>query len=189
MILAALLLAFSLFSSSSDASVSDACQAALRRALNGQADWTMERTLGAGGRTLHSSGTVTCVMQSGIVWRVTAPFASSVAMTTEAMIFEDDEEETRVKPLAELPYYAEIRKKTDAFAAGDAKAFDGLFALTSETLPEGGWRLVMKPEVKAMERLFTEIVLTGNSLPTNAVLKTADGGASVIRFQERSDVR
>ena len=148
----------------------------------------MERTLGPGGRVLRSSGTVECVMQSGIVWRVAAPFASSVAMTTEAMIFEDDEE-TRVKPLSELPYYAEIRKKTDAFAAGDAKAFDGLFSLASETLPEGGWRLVMKPEVKAMERLFTEIVLTGNSLPTNAVLKTADGGASVIRFREPSDVR
>ena len=184
----ALLLAFSLFSSSSDASVSDACQAALRRALNGRAEWTMTRTLGAGGRTLRSSGTVDCVMQSGIVWRVTAPFASSVAMTTDEMIFEDDGE-TRVKSLSELPYYAEIRKKTDAFAAGDEKAFDGLFALSSETLPEGGWRLVMKPEVKAMERFFTEIVLTGNSLPTNAVLKTADGGASVIRFRERNDVR
>ena len=188
MIFAVLLFAFSLFSSSSDAPVSDACQSALRRALNGRAAWTMERTLGPGGRVLRSSGTVECVMQSGIVWRVTAPFVSSVAMTTEAMVFEDDEG-TRVKPLSELPYYAEIRKKTDAFAAGDAKAFDGLFALASETLPEGGWRLVMKPEVKAMERLFTEIVLTGNSLPTNAVLKTADGGASVIRFRERNDVR
>ncbi len=188
MIVAALLFVFSLFSSGSDASVSDTCQSALRRALTGRAAWTMERTLGPGGRVLRSSGTVECVMQSGIVWRVAAPFASSVAMTTEAMIFEDDEE-TRVKPLSELPYYAEIRKKTDAFAAGDAKAFDGLFSLASETLPEGGWRLVMKPEVKAMERLFTEIVLTGNSLPTNAVLKTADGGASVIRFREPSDVR
>ena len=188
MMFAALLFAFSLFSPGSDTTVSDVCQTALRRALNGRAAWTMERTLGAGGRRLRSSGTVECVMNSGIVWRVTAPFASSVAMTTEAMVFEDDEE-TRVKPLSELPYYAEIRKRTDAFAAGDAKAFGGLFALASETLPEGGWRLVMKPEVKAMERLFTEIVLTGNSLPTNAVLKTADGGSSVIRFRERNDVR
>ena len=188
MIVASALLAFSLFSTPSSGPVSDACQAALRRALNGRADWTMERTLVRGGRTLRSSGTVDCVMQSGIVWRVTAPFDSSVAMTTNAMVFVD-EEGTRVKPLSELPYYAEIREKTDAFAAGDSHAFDGLFELASETLPDGGWRLVMKPEMKAMERLFTEIALSGNSLPTNAVLRTADGGTSTISFRERNDVR
>lgn len=188
MILSILLLAFSLLPFSSSEKVSADCHLALRRALNGRATWTMERTLGAGGRTLRSSGAVDCVMNSGIVWRVTAPFASSVAMTTNAMVFADDEG-TRVKPLSELPYYAEIRKRTDAFVAGDAHAFDGLFAITAEAFPEGGWRLEMKPEMRAIERLFTEIVLTGNHLPTNAVLKTADGGVSVIRFRERNDVR
>ena len=188
MIVAALLLAFSLFSSGSDASVSDACQSALRRALNGRAAWTMERTLGPGGRVLRSSGTVACVMQSGIVWRVTAPFESSVAMTTNSMVFAD-EEGTRVKSLADLPHYADIRAKTDAFAAGDEKAFDGLFKLSSAALPDGGWRLVMKPEISAMERLFTEIELTGAALPTNAVLKTADGGSCAIRFRGLPNAR
>lgn len=160
----------------------DRCAAAMRKALNERAAWTMERRLAGSARTLVSSGTVTCVAQSGIVWRVTSPFASSVAMTTNAMTFADDEG-VRVKPLAELPHYADIRERTDAFAAGDAAAFDGIFEVTAAPLPGGGWRLHLKPEISAMERLFTEIELTGATLPTNAVLRTADGGSCTIRFR------
>lgn len=166
------------------ADVPEACAAALRRSLDGRAAWTMERRIGADGRTLVSFGTVACVVNSGIVWRVTAPFESSVAMTTNAMVFAD-EEGVRVKPLAELPHYADIREKTDAFAAGDAKAFDGLFKIDAEAYPQGGWRLRLRPEISAMERLFTSIELTGAGLPTNAVLRTADGGRCTIRFEER----
>ena len=183
-----LLLAFSLFPSAPAPTLPDGCTTALRKALDGRAAWTMERTLGKGGRVLRSSGTVECVMQSGIVWRVTAPFESSVAMTTNAMVFAD-EDGTRVKPLSELPHYAEIRARTDAFATGDAKAFEGLFALAPTAFPGGGWKLVMKPEVSAMERLFTEIELAGAALPTNAVLMTADGGRCVIRFRELPNAR
>lgn len=179
-------LAFALCLAGAQARPSDVCITALRRALDGRAAWTMERTLGKGGRTLVSSGTVECVAKSGIVWRVTAPFESSVAMTTNAMVFAD-EEGMRVKPLSELPHYAEIRAKTDAFAAGETRAFEGIFDLSASDLPQDGWKLVMKPEISAMERLFTEIELTGAALPTNAVLKTADGGRCVIRFRENAD--
>jgi len=177
------LLALTIFGAWSEPAVPETCATALRRALDGRAAWTMERRVGKGGRALVSSGTVTCVAGSGIVWRVTAPFESSVAMTTNAMVF-TDEEGVRTKPLAELPYYADIRTRTDAFAAGDAKAFDGLFALSAEERPGGGWRLDLRPEVSAMEKLLTKIELTGTALPTNAVLTTADGGSCIIRFRE-----
>lgn len=177
------LLALTIFGARPEPTVPDACATALRRALDGRAAWTMERRIGKDGRALVSSGTVTCVAGSGIVWRVTAPFESSVAMTTNAMVF-TDEEGVRTKPLAELPHYADIRAKTDAFVAGDAKAFDGLFALSAEELPGGGWRLDLRPELSAMERLLTRIELAGAMLPTNAVLTTADGGSCIIRFRE-----
>lgn len=160
-------------------------ESAFRRALSSSANWTMERRIAADRPPLVSSGTVTCVAKSGIVWRVERPFASSVAMTTNAMVF-TDEDGVRVKPLADLPHYADIREKTDAFVAGDAKAFDGLFEIDGSVWPDGGWRLVLKPEVAEMRRyLFSEIDLTGAGLPTNAVLKTADGGTCAIRFSSR----
>ena len=157
--------------------------AALQAALDSSADWTMERRLDGSARALVSSGTVRCKAGEGIIWEVREPFASSVAMTTNAMIFAD-EDGRRVKPLGELPHYAEIRAATDAFAAGKADAFDGVFEIRETALPDGGWRLTLVPEVAAMRRLVTEVELTGADLPTNAVLRSP-GCVSTIRFRKR----
>ena len=109
-------------------------------------------------------------------------------MTTNAMIF-TDEDGRRVKPLAELSHYADIREATDAFAAGRTNAFDGVFAIREDALPAGGWRLMLTPEIPAMRRLFTSFELTGATFPTNAMMTTGDGGTSTIRFKERPRVR
>ena len=185
----AILLALSTFAAVFAAGPEDACIAALRRALGSSAKWTMERRLEGSVRPLVSSGTVDCFAQSGIVWRVERPFPSSVEMTADSMAFED-EDGRREKPLKEMPHYAAIREKTDAFAAGDVHAFDGLFSLESRLAPDGrGWTLVMTPEVRGMRRLFTSIELFGGETLTNAVLRTGDGGVSSIRFEETPRAR
>lgn len=165
-----------------------ACTDALRRALGSSAAWRMERRLPGSVRTLVSTGVVTCTVGEGIVWKTLHPFFSSVSMTTNAMVFADEDGE-RVKPLDDLPQYGEIRRRTDAFARGDTGAFDGLFALEGKSAPSGGWTLVFTPEVRAMRRLFSSIVLSGDATVTSAVLTTEDGGASTIRFKELPRVR
>ena len=153
---------------------------ALRTALNSSANWTMERRLEGSSRALVSSGTVRCRMGEGIVWETREPFASSVTMTTNSMVFVD-EDGRREKALGDLPHYAEIRAATDAFAAGNTNAFDGVFAVREEPLPDGGWRLTLLPEVSAMKRLLTFVELSGDDLPKKAVLRSP-GCVSTIRF-------
>ncbi|MBO7721509.1 MAG: hypothetical protein J6T01_03790 [Kiritimatiellae bacterium] len=162
--------------------------AAMQKALDSSADWTMERRLPGSSRALVSSGEVHCTAGGGIFWQVLKPFVSSVAMTTNAMVF-TDEDGRRVKPLAELPHYDDIRRATDRFAVGETNAFDGVFTVRETALAAGGWRLELTPEVSAMRRLFTAVELTGAALPTNAVLTTGDGCTTVIRFRERPRVR
>lgn len=157
---------------------------ALRLALGSDAEWIMERQLEGSDRMLISSGTVHCAIGTGIVWKTTFPFESSVTMSTNAMIFVD-EDGTRVKPLADLPYYSDIREKTDAFAAGDERAFDGLFKLDREELPDGGWKLVFRPEFSKLERLMKSVEVSGLRLPTNVVMRTGDGSISRISFREK----
>ena len=157
-----------------------AAVAALQAALDSRADWTMMRRLDGSDRVLVSSGTVACTAGQGIVWETAAPFAASVAMTTNSMVFVD-EEGRREKSLDELPHYAEIRAATDAFVAGKTNAFDGVFSVCETALPDGGWKLSLVPAVSAMRRLITEVELTGAALPTNAVLRSP-GGVSTIRF-------
>ena len=162
----------------------DACAAALRRALGSSASWTMERRLEGSVRPLVSSGTVECFANSGIVWRVERPFPSSVEMTAGSMVFED-EDGRREKTLGDMPHYEAIRERTDAFAGGDAKAFEGLFELEARSAADGeGWILAMTPEIAAMRRMFACVELSGGQTLTNVVLKTGDGGVSTIRFRE-----
>ena len=159
--------------------------AALQKALGSSATWTMERKFPESVRTLVSTGTVDCVVGTGIQWRVLHPFPSSVEMTVDSMVFED-EDGRRVKKLADMPYYSAIREKADAFARGDTSAFDELFEMSSSALDCGGWVLTMKPKQSALRRLFTSVELSGDRAFTNAVLHAGDGGVSVIRFMERS---
>ena len=161
---------------------------AMQKAMDSDAEWTMSRQLPGASRTLESRGTVSCRTGKGIVWTVKEPFESSVEMMTDAMVF-TDEDGRREKSLGELPHYADIRRATDAFVAGNTNAFDGVFAVTEKSFADGGWTVTLVPEVSAMKRLFTSVELSGAALPTNAVMKTGDGGQSVIRFKEHPRVR
>ena len=165
-----------------------AAVSAMQRALDTAATWTMERQLPGASRTLVSSGTVTCHVGQGILWQVAEPFASSVEMTTNAMIFVD-EDGRRVKNLDELPHYADIRAATDAFAAGKKDAFDGVFSIEETVCDDGGWKVVLTPEISAIRQLVEKVEILGASLPTNAVLTTGKGGRSTIRFKELERVR
>lgn len=161
----------------------DRCVSAIRRALGSSATWRMERRLEGGARPLVSTGVVSCVVSRGIEWKVLHPFPSSVGMTTDSMVFVD-EEGRRVKPLSDLPYYEDIRERTDAFARGDVKAFDGLFELESEICPGGGWKIVLTPQMRAMRHLFTVMEISGGETVDKVSLKTEKGGVSDIVFRE-----
>ena len=95
----------------------------MRKALSSSATWRMERTLPGSERKLVSSGTVNCrAGGSGIEWRTEKPFPSLVAMRKDMMVFED-EDGRREKAADDMPRYSDIRKATDAFAAGRLEAF------------------------------------------------------------------
>ena len=187
---AAFVLAFSTAAAAfAAAAPEDTCAAALRRALGSSASWTMERRLPGSSRPLVSSGTVDCFAGSGIVWRVVRPFPSTVEMTADSMVFED-EDGRRARQLKDMPHYAAVRERTDAFAGGDMKSFDGLFRLEARQAADGvGWTLGLTPELMALRSLLAHIELSGGATLTNAVLTTGDGGVSTIRFTETPGAR
>jgi hypothetical protein len=88
-----------------------------------------------------------------------------------------------------MPYYKEIRKRTDAFARGETDAFDGLFDVDASMCSDGTWRVEFTPENKAMRRLFSKAILFGGKELTSVLLKTEDGGTSEILFKGKSRVR
>ena len=161
-------------------------EAALSRAMQSSAEWTMTRKLPGSLTALRSSGTVKCELGKGIEWKTLKPFEMSVTMTTNAMIFVD-EDGVRTKTLEEMPHYSELRLATDAFVGGDRTAFDEVFEISTE-LEKAGWRLSLKPKIGALKFLFTEIELMGAELPKKVVMRSGDGGESVIEFVEKPSV-
>lgn len=159
------------------------CESALRRAMNGDAAWRMERTIAGAVRPLVSTGLVHTVAGEGIVWDVRWPFESKITMTTNSMTFVD-EDGTRVRALSEMSHYEDIRRETDKFLAGDPKAFDGAFKVETTFSADGKWKLVFIPEVRALRRVATSVELTGERTLEKAVMKSGDGSVTAITFTE-----
>lgn len=167
----------------SAADLPSSCQNALWRALDADAAWRMERTFPGAVRPLVSTGVVSCARFRGIVWDMRFPIDSTITMTTNAMVFAD-EEGMRIKDLSDLPYYEEIRKRTDAFSRGDSAAFDGLFAWQVETPTPTSWKLTLTPSLAPLERLFTRIEVEGTDEITNVIWHTAQQGQITLTFKE-----
>jgi len=145
----------------------------------------MERTLPGSERVFVSSGVVDCrVGGSGIEWRTLKPFAALVAMRKDSMVFED-EDGRREKPSGEMSRYDDIRKATDAFAAGRLDAFGDVFDVEIASAPEGRWRAVFKPRVSAMRELVESAEITGGELPESVTIRSGNGATSRISFTPR----
>lgn len=157
----------------------------MRKALSSSAAWKMERRLPGSSKTLVSSGVVDCRLgETGIEWRTLAPFRSLVAMRGASMVFED-EDGRRERPAADMPRYADIRKATDDFAAGNADAILEVFDVDAGSVPGGGWKVVLKPRLAAIRQLVESVELSGAELPLVATLRSANGTVSRISFSSR----
>lgn len=167
------------------------CVAAMRHALGASANWRMERTLPDSVWPLVSTGTVECAIGEGegIRWRALHPFPSLVEMTKKGLSIEDEDGRS-VREAAKMPRYAELCRAIDAFAAGDDNVFDGMFDVVDATeTPDGGWSATLAPKVREMRRIVEEIAVYGADAPTNAVLRTSNGGVTAIRFEESADAQ
>ena len=160
-----------------------ACENAFRRALDADAAWRMERRIEGTDKTLVSTGIVSCAAKKGIVWDVRFPFRETVTMTTNSIVFADDES-VRVKTLSELPHYESFRRLCDDFMDGDAESFDDVFKTEVRIGSNGVWKVVFKPSMRRMRRLVSEIEVSGVEKISNVVIRTGDGTCSRIEFVE-----
>lgn len=157
---------------------------AVRRAFDADAAWTMEKALPALKRPLRSAGSVTARIGKGFVWRTERPFTHEIRVTRDAMTF-ITETGTEVKPCDELPYYTEICDATDAFVAGEAKAFERLFAWSWDETVDGRWTMTLETRDSRLAKLFETVELSGGETLERAVMKTPSEGTLRIDFREK----
>ena len=155
----------------------------MRRALDADGAWTMEKTVPALKRPLKSSGLVSCFRGKGFIWVTERPFRHEIRITPEAMTFASVGNRSERKA-ADLPYYEEICALTDRFAAGERGALADFFDEVEGSALEGGrWRVRLVP-VRQARRLFAEVELTGGETLDSAVLRAPDGTVISLVFRE-----
>ena len=156
--------------------------AAVRRALDADAAWTMTKTTVSPVLTLESSGRVSCFAGRGIVWRMAEPFVQTITMTTNSLSIISSFERV-TKQLKEMPYYSSIREQTDRLLAGETASFSDAF---SWTWTENGtrWTITLKPKRRQFARWVAKVTLSGEGTLDRAQIDYASGERADIRFKE-----
>lgn len=159
--------------------------AALQRALDADATWTMTKTLPALPQPLRSAGTVSCWKEKGMVWKTLEPWEEEIRLTKETMTFLADGD-VKTTPFDEMPYYADICEATDAFLAGETDAFDDLFDWHWQEEETGSWTMTLEVNYRRMRRLFKTVTLRGGETLTSVsfVPGEAENGTVQLHFTE-----
>ena len=159
--------------------------AALRRALDADASWTLQKTLVNPPVMLVSTGVVSCCAGTGIVWRTLAPFPSTMTMTEESLSIES-EDTNETKALRDLPHYARIRDMADRLAAGDSRPLMSMMEAQwlPAPAPDALWMLSLRPRNASAMPLFTSLTLSGRDTLDRATFLCPDGGTIALSFTE-----
>ncbi len=167
------------------AEIPERFSAAVRRAMDADAEWVMTKKLASAQLELESSGQVSCCAGRGIVWQTQEPLMSQIRMTTNSMEFVH-EHYTEVKPLKQLQHYGQLRKMVDDFVAGDAKAFDREFSFEWSSAPNGGWKMAVTPQRSQIAKFLRRAELFGSETLERVELSYASGDEVRLKFKELS---
>ena len=169
--IAALLLTF-LWSKTAGAAEGDAAQhrriEALAQRLNDfsslEADFTQKRTLGATGRTLTSTGTLSITHEGAFTWIQKTPFVQTVSLKDGVFTIRYEDEAPEVMKAETHPAVLSAARlltsvmRLDAAALQDA--FD--FTLVGGEKPADAWTITLRARDEALGRILGTVTLKGS---------------------------
>lgn len=167
--IAALVLTFIWFKTAGAAETQDAARLeALAKRLNDftslEADFTQKRTLGAAGRTLTSTGTLSLMGDGAFSWVQKTPFVQTVSLKDGVFTIRYEDEapevmkaETHSAVLSAARLLTSVMR-LDAAALQDA--FD--FTLVGGEKPADAWTITLRARDEALGRILGTVTLKGS---------------------------
>ena len=167
--IAALVLTFIWFKTAGAAETQDAARLeALAKRLNDftslEADFTQKRTLGAAGRTLTSTGTLSLTGDGAFSWVQKTPFVQTVSLKDGVFTIRYEDEAPEVMTAETHPAVLSAARlltsvmRLDAAALQDA--FD--FTLVGGEKPADGWTITLRARDEALGRILGTVTLKGS---------------------------
>ena len=167
--IAALVLTFIWFKTAGAAETQDAARLeALAKRLNDftslEADFTQKRTLGAAGRTLTSTGTLSLTGDGAFSWVQKTPFVQTVSLKDSVFTIRYEDEAPEVMKAETHPAVLSAARlltsvmRLDAAALQDA--FD--FTLVGGEKPADAWTITLRARDEALGRILGTVTLKGS---------------------------
>lgn len=167
--IAALILTFIWFKTAGAAEMQDAARLeALAKRLNDftalEADFTQKRTLGAAGRTLTSTGTLSLTGDGAFSWVQKTPFVQTVSLKDGVFTIRYEDEAPEVMTAETHPAVLSAARLLTSVMRLDAAALQDAFDFTLEggEKPDDVWTIMLRARDEALGRILGTVTLKGS---------------------------
>ncbi len=156
----------------------------LREAQTLRGTFSQRKTLKELPKPLLAEGTFLFVRNHGIRWRTTAPFASELVITRDALLQRDGGDTPGLRlPADRNPAVRQVSEIFMAVFGLDYAALDRLFALYGERR-KARWTLGLRPREKAMAGAMQDIVVEGAAQVSRVTLRDTHGDVTEITLRD-----
>ena len=167
--MAALVLTFIWFKTAGAAETQDAARLeALAKRLNDftslEADFTQKRTLGAAGRTLTSTGTLSLTGDGAFSWVQKTPFVQTVSLKDGVFTIRYEDEAPEVMTAETHPAVLSAARLLTSVMRLDAAALQDAFdyTLVGGEKPADAWTITLRARDEALGRILGTVTLKGS---------------------------
>lgn len=167
--IAALVLTFIWFKTAGAAETQDAARLeALAKRLNDftslEADFTQKRTLGAAGRTLTSTGTLSLTGDGAFSWVQKTPFVQTVSLKDGVFTIRYEDEAPEVMKAETHPAVLSSARLLTSVMRLDAAALQDAFdyTLVGGEKPADAWTITLRARDEALGRILGTVTLKGS---------------------------
>lgn len=167
--IAALVLTFIWFKTAGAAETLDAARLeTLAKRLNDftslEADFTQKRTLGAAGRTLTSTGTLSLTGDGAFSWVQKTPFVQTVSLKDGVFTIRYEDEAPEVMTAETHPAVLSAARLLTSVMRLDAAALQDAFdyTLVGGEKPADAWTITLRARDEALGRILGTVTLKGS---------------------------
>lgn len=167
--IAAMVLTFIWFKTAGAAETQDAARLeALAKRLNDftslEADFTQKRTLGAAGRTLTSTGTLSLTGDGAFSWVQKTPFVQTVSLKDGVFTIRYEDEAPEVMKAETHPAVLSAARLLTSVMRLDAAALQDAFdyTLVGGEKPADAWTITLRARDEALGRILGTVTLKGS---------------------------
>lgn len=127
------------------------------------------------GRDLVSKGEFIVSPAKGVYWKVLSPFPSEIIMHADRMVQRSPGGKESVMEAAGNPVFKMFADTFRALFAGRLDAIRDNFAVTTEALEKGGWRINLTPRDKSVQAVVSAILVEGAKTIERLTIKETSG--------------